>query len=113
MIQRKDRSHNSHAWLLLVLLLIIVNLIIGVATFHEYGESFDEARLREYAVQSFNAYTKWIKPTYIPNFGGDDLRYYGPAYVMGVTIVIRLLGLPNSGILTGDVWHLAGLITFQ
>jgi hypothetical protein len=104
---------ENHKWLLPIAILILINLIIGFVTFQNYGESIDEARLSGYADQSLSAYKSWLQPSYQPDFGGDDLRYYGPAYVMGITLVIRLLGMPNSGILTGDIWHLAGFITFQ
>ncbi len=93
--------------------MILSNLIVGFLTYHHYGESFDEFRFREYAAQSLDAYKGLFQPGSVPDLGGDDLKYYGPVYGMAVGGVIRLLGLPDAGALTGDVWHLAGLVTFQ
>jgi len=113
MTGEKNQYSKRQAWLLTVLALILVNLIVGAITFRSYGDSLDEPRFREYAGQSLAAYTKWLRPSYVPDFGGDDLRYYGPAYAMEIRLIVRLLGLPATGPLAGDVWHLAGFITFQ
>jgi hypothetical protein len=96
-----------------IICILVVNIAIGLATFQDYGESVDEPRLREYASQSVAAYKSWITPSYSPDFGGDDLRYYGSAFIMGVELSIRLVGILPSSVLATDLWHLAYFITFQ
>lgn len=113
MNRQKNPSLKRDTRLLPILVLIFINLIIGAITFQNYGDSLDELRFRGYAGQSLEAYKSVVNPSYTPYFGDDDLRYYGPAYGMGVALVVQILGIPNSSGLAGDIWHLACFITFQ
>ncbi len=96
-----------------ILILIIINLAIGVFTFHSYGESYDEAGLRKYADQSLAAYTSLSLPSYSPDLIGDYFLSHGPAYVMGVELCVRFAEIftPSLGVI--DTWHLVYFITFQ
>ena len=110
----KKLSLHGYKRLLPILTLIIINLIIGAGTFQSYGESADEPSMRDYAGQSLDAYKSWIMPSYSPDSGGDKLLpYYGPAFVMGVELCVRLFGFFPSSVLATDIWHLAYFLSFQ
>jgi len=96
-----------------ILLLVLFNLIIGAITYKNFGDSYDETRIREYAIQSLVAYKSWIMPSYSPNFGGDDLRYYGPAFIMAIVFCVWLVGVPAYSVMAADLWHLAYFVSFQ
>lgn len=98
---------------LLILLLITINLSLGTRALPNYGESWDEARLYEYGEQSLNAYRALFNPTISVDFGEDDLRYYGPAYFMGMSLLVDSVHnlLPNT--LTIDLWHLGNFVFLQ
>jgi hypothetical protein len=93
-------------------MLISINLVLGAITFKNYGESTDEPRYYQYADQSLNAYQKWIDPSYVPNFGPDNLRDYGPAFAMGVDLLVRLSGASSSPVSTINFWHFSYFIIF-
>ena len=94
-------------------ILIAVNLTIGIATLGDYGESWDEARLYLYGDQSINAYQALFNKNIRVDFGDDDLRYYGPAYFMGMSMLVR--GAHNIFPQTPeiDLWHIGNFICLQ
>src|ERR1044071_8350762 len=96
-----------------IFLLIIVNMVVGMATLSDYGESWDEARLYEYGAQSINAYRALFNPNIPVDFGDDDLRYYGPAYFMGMSTILR--GAQNIFQKTSvtDLWHIGNFACLQ
>ena len=96
-----------------ILLLIAIQLAFGTATLPDYGESWDEARLYEYGEQSLNAYRALIDPSIPVDFGDDDLRYYGPAYFMGMSLLVH--GIHNNfpQVPIVDLWHLGNFICLQ
>jgi hypothetical protein len=100
------------SWRLALVLLIGINLIIGGITYRDYGDSYDEAGLREYASQTLDAYKKFHAPVYVFQYAGNDVQYYGPAFVMGVELIVRTFHLPTVGPSAGDIWHLAYFISF-
>ena len=81
-------KQNLRTEIFLISILVVVNLSIGIATFADYGESWDEARLYMYGDQSINAYQALFNKEIHVDFGDDDLRYYGPAYFMGMSLPI-------------------------
>jgi hypothetical protein len=63
--------------------IFIIILLVGLLTFHHYGESWDEKSLQKYAVKSLHAYQTWPDQG-IVTLTRDDLGNYGPFYVMFV-----------------------------
>lgn len=98
---------------LLIFLLITVNLLVGIATLTDYGESWDEARLYEYADQSVNAYRALFDPGIPVDFGEDDLRYYGPAYLIGMSTIVRGARNIFPQTLSIDLWHIGNFVCLQ
>ena len=103
----KIKSH----WLIFAL--IVLNLLIGLLIVRDYGQSFDEPRFIEYAHQSLDAYRQWIDPQYVPSFGKDDLRYYGPASAMLTALVSVLVRPIFPGVFEPDIWHYSYFVDFQ
>jgi hypothetical protein len=93
-------------------ILIIINLVIGGITYRSYGDSLDDAGLREYGSQSLDAYKSFPRPSYSFHYVGYEMQYYGPAYVMGVELIGRIFHLPLAEANTGDIWHFAFFISF-
>lgn len=96
-----------------ILLIIAINLAIGVAVLPDYGESWDEARLYEYAGQSLEAYRALFDKNIEVDFGTDDLRYYGPAYLMGASLFVQAVhgAFPHTPVI--DLWHLGNFLCLQ
>jgi hypothetical protein len=94
-------------------LLILTNLIIGVSWISDYGESWDEARLHLYADQSINAYHALFDPRIPVDFGNDDLRYYGSAYLVGMALLVRGFQslFPQAAVI--DLWHMGNFVCLQ
>ncbi len=105
-------SRKTPPWHLPLVGLICLCLLIGGITYRDYGDSTDEAGLREYASQSLDAYKDFPNPTYGFHYVGNDIVYYGPAFVMGVELFIRIFHLPATGANAGAIWHLAFFIGF-
>jgi hypothetical protein len=100
---------------LLLLLLIIVNLIAGAFLVADYGESWDEAYNKVYAVQSLQAYAWWFDRSLDleEHLGPTNQRYRGPAYPMLATLLINALRRVHHGWKAYDLWHYASFLTFQ
>lgn len=96
-----------------LLLLLAIQFAFGIATLSSYGESWDEARLYEYGEQSINAYRALFDPSIEVGFGDDDLRYYGPAYFMGMSLIARGAALVFPQIPVIDLWHLGNFACLQ
>jgi len=96
-----------------IFLLIAVNMAIGLATLGDYGESWDEARLYQYGYQSIHAYRALFHPNILVDFGNDDLRYYGPAYFIGMSILVRGIHFIFPQIPVIDLWHIGNFICLQ
>jgi hypothetical protein len=96
-----------------LLLLFAANLWIGITVVSDYGESWDEARLYEYGDQSLNAYRALLNSNLAVDFGTDDLRYYGPAYFMGVSLIVRATNIFLPQIPIIDLWHMGNFLCLQ
>jgi hypothetical protein len=96
-----------------IFLLIAINLVIGMTTLSDYGESWDEARLYEYGEQSLNAYPALFNPAIPVDFGDDDLRYYGPAYFMGMSLLVRGVHAIFPNVMEIDLWHIGNFACLQ
>ena len=96
-----------------IVLLIAVNMAFGIVTLTYHGESWDEARLYEYGQQSLSAYRSLLNPAIPVDFGDDDLRYYGPAYFMGMSLIVRGLHVIFPNVLEIDLWHIGNFACLQ
>lgn len=96
-----------------IFVLIAINLSLAIATFSDYGESWDEARLYEYGDQSINAYRAIFDRDIAVDFGDDDLRYYGPAYFMGMSLLVRGAHTLFSQSPEIDLWHIGNFVCLQ
>jgi hypothetical protein len=96
-----------------LLLLFAIQFACGLVTLSSHGESWDEARLYEYGEQSLNAYRALFNPDIPVDFGDDDLRYYGPAYFMGMSFLVRTASLLFPQTLVINLWHLGNFACLQ
>jgi hypothetical protein len=92
-----------------LLALIAINLLIGMLTVRQYGESWDEYSMLNYAEQSLGAYRGLFQGDSEPVYD-EALRFYGPAYVMAQLLIAKILPLDWFA---SDVGHLVNFITFQ
>jgi hypothetical protein len=106
-------KQNLRTEIFFISILIAVNLTIGIATLADYGESWDEARLYMYGDQSINAYQALFNKDIHVDFGDDDLRYYGPAYFMGMSLLVRGVHSFFPQIPESDLWHIGNFICLQ
>jgi hypothetical protein len=82
--------------------------IVGLFTFDDYGQSWDEDSLQTYAIKSLNAYSTWREEG-IVNLTRDDLAFYGPAYVMLVEWLAQNI---KTSFHISDIRHLIYFITY-
>lgn len=80
-------------------------LLVGLLTFDNYGQSWDEPDIYRYGEYALNAYQYFFTPNDLPEFD-TNLNLYGPAYFMIVAYVARNATNPIQ------VWHLMYFITF-
>lgn len=100
-----------------ITILIIFNILVGLATFSQYGMSWDEPLFYEYAESIPSAYsisarlngTFVLEDAYGPS---SDHGRYGPAYLLLARWPVLALQtwarLDRAG-----AWHLVNFITFQ
>jgi hypothetical protein len=92
------------------LFLVIFGLISGLCLFRNYGASWDEPDLYKYATQSLSAYSIHDRAEGQFNLdsllGPDNLRLYGPAYLVAGQIIVNIVQTLNTGIPAIDLWHL-------
>jgi len=100
-----------------ILILLIVNIIVGLFTFRNYGYSWDEPLFYEYADALRYAYspTEWfsgnfnLANAYGPS--GTDHANRGPGYVIIAYPLVSTL--KTFGIDNASAWHLINFLTFQ
>ncbi|MEA3349239.1 MAG: hypothetical protein U9Q82_01305, partial [Chloroflexota bacterium] len=95
-----------------ILLLIAINLIIGVFVLHDYGNSWDEFKFYKYANLTLGSLEKWWSEGVFPTFG-NTYDNYGPAYVVGITLVTRTLGKLGIDWAVPQIRHFIYFATFQ
>ena len=93
----------------LLLIWLAINLFVGFLIVHDFGIGTDEPIYILYANESLDAYKSFFGLLYEPAFDVKNLRFYGPAFVVPVALVTRLL--PN--ILSIDIWHYSYFLLFQ
>jgi hypothetical protein len=93
------------------IILIALSLIVGILTLSDYGESWDELKLYDYAADSLNAYRTWPQQGTIP-VTGDRFENYGPFFVMTTRLItksfVRLFPVGQEV----DVQHFVYFVTF-
>ena len=92
-------------------ILLTLSLIIGFLTLKDYGESWDELKLYDYASDSLKAYTMWPQHGTIP-VTGDHFENYGPAFMMFTTILKKVGEQIFPAAQTVDLQHFVYFITF-
>ncbi len=92
-------------------ILLGLSLLIGIFTFDDYGESWDELKLYDYAADSMDAYTTWFRHGTIP-VTGDRFENYGPFFVMLTRIIAKTALQVFPAIQEVDVQHMVYFLTF-
>ena len=91
--------------------LLILSLLIGLVTLSDYGESWDELKLYDYAADSLEAYGTWFQHGAIP-VTGDRFENYGPFFVMITRIITKTFTQVFSAVQEVDVQHFVYFLTF-
>ena len=92
-------------------LLLVVSLLIGMLIVNDYGESWDELKLYDYATDSQDAYLTWFQHGTIP-VTGDRFENYGPFFVMGTRIIKKTITQIFPEVQEVDVQHFVYFLTF-
>jgi len=92
-------------------ILLTLSFIIGILTLNDYGESWDELKLYNYAADSREAYVMWPQHGTIP-ITGDRFENYGPAFVMFTSLVAKAFAQFLPAVKSVDVQHLVYFLTF-
>jgi hypothetical protein len=96
-----------------IMILILVNILIGIAIVRDYGESWDEQSINVYAKSSMRAYPVFFLGGRTPYLGESSLINYGPAFSMAQVILTQGLRavFPSWSVIDG--WHFSYFIAFQ
>lgn len=94
-----------------LILLLAISFVIAILILNNYGESWDELKLYDYAADSIEAYTMWPQHGTIP-LTGDRFENYGPFFVMLTRLVTRTVTNIFPSIHEVDVQHLIYFLAF-
>ena len=100
-----------------ILILLIINIVVGLFTFRDYGLSWDEPLFYDYANALGYAYTpsEWFSGNFdLENaYGasGTDHANRGPAYILIAHPVVSVF--ESFGVDYAAAWHLVNFLTFQ
>ncbi len=100
-----------------IFILILINLIIGLLVFRDYGLSWDEPLFYDYAAALQKAYSpaEWFSGSFdVDNYygaSGSDHANRGPAYVLLGQPLVNLI--QRLGLDLASAWHLANFLCFQ
>jgi hypothetical protein len=92
---------------------LVINLAIGLWIVHDYGMSTDEPYYYLYADDSLEAYNSFFGRLFEPAYGVENLRYYGPAFIIIVNLLIKILRWTPFDFWEIGIWHYAYFVTFQ
>ena len=92
-------------------ILLAISLLIGLLTFKDFGESWDELKLYDYASDSLKAYTMWPQHGTLP-ITGDHFENYGPAFMMFTTLLKKLGTQIFSNTRPVEIQHFVYFVTF-
>lgn len=96
-----------------IYVLILFNLLIGLAIVSDFGESWDEKDYINYGKDSLSNYQTFRGDIENINLGQRDLRYYGPSYIMVSNIVDNIANYLFPNLNSVDVYHFMYFISFQ
>lgn len=94
-----------------LIILLTVGIFIGLLTLNDYGESWDELKLYDYAADSTDAFATWLQHGTIP-VTGDRFENYGPFFVMLTRLITKTSTQVFPAVQEVDVQHLMYFITF-
>ena len=100
-----------------ILILLIINIVVGLFTFRDYGLSWDEPLFYDYASALGYAYSpnEWFSGNFnVENaFGASatDHANRGPAYIVIAHPIEALF--ESQGLDNASAWHLLNFLTFQ
>ena len=94
-----------------LIILLGLSLLVGIFTFNDYGESWDELKLYDYAADSQEAYRTWFQHGTIP-VTGDRFENYGPFFVMLTRIFTKVAKQVFPAVQEVDAQHLVYFLTF-
>ena len=101
----------------LILIIILFNLLIIPFILSDYGESWDENhQYQHYADHALKAYGTWLKEGRSEGLiesSGEAKDLHGPAYVMTVELLTRIIARNSPGWFKTDVRHFFHFLTFQ
>jgi 4-amino-4-deoxy-L-arabinose transferase-like glycosyltransferase len=92
---------------------LVVNLVIGLWIVQDYGLSYDEPDFYRYADYSLDAYKSFFGQLFEPDYGFGNLQYYGPAFILIVNSIVKILYWIRVDISEIHVWHYAYFVAFQ
>jgi hypothetical protein len=105
------RLRSSYVESLLIFIWFLACLVIGVATVHNYGMSFDEPNNLRYAVDTWEAYHSLFgtrfEPTYHSSYDG-----HGPAFLTLANVFVKIMQRVIPGIFALDLWHFSYFLAF-
>jgi hypothetical protein len=102
-----NRFTKDHAFQVLLVSL----LLIGILITRQYGESWDELKLYDYASDSLEGYMTWFQHGTLP-VTGDHFENYGPAFMMFTTIIKKVGTQIFPNIRAVDIQHFVYFATF-
>ena len=94
-----------------IIILLALSLLVGLFTFRDYGESWDELKLYDYASDSLRAYVSWSQHGTIP-VTGDRFENYGPAFMMFTTLLKKAGKQIFPSLPTVDIQHFVYFVMF-
>jgi len=101
----------------LIYLLLIINLVVGLLTFRDYGFSLDEPLYYDYAKAIGYAYSpqEWFSGNFdlVRAYGASpaDHANRGPAYLLLARFPAQLL--QSLGLDAASAWHIINFLAFQ
>lgn len=95
----------------LLSLWLVINLIIGILTVHQYGMSIDEPNNYRYANDTLNAYPSLFGTLYEPKLD-SSYEGHGPAFVVLAALSVRVVQGIFPSLFATDIWHFTYFITF-
>jgi hypothetical protein len=96
-----------------LLLLIVLNLVLGLAIANHYGEAIDEHNVYIYGDNTLSFYTSWFDWKSPVNYGPGHLRFYGPSYLIPGTLVAKFLRIFLPSWTEVGLWHWVNFLVFQ
>ncbi len=97
-----------------IIVLLTLCLIVGAVTLKDYGESWDEPPIYNYADYSLQAYQYILHPQDLqlfPTFS-MNLNVYGPVYFMLADASSKLIQLLDPSLSVITIWHFVYFLTF-